>query len=167
MDCNSFITLYNILEEKYIVKDGREIKIEEQVAIFLLAIGHNERNCACQNTFQHSRQTISKYVNLVLRAICQLVKEYISRSNDDTPSKICLSPRFYSYFKKRNSFTKCIGCSWIRHVIPLCFGGWVMQCDRFKRKSYLDNGGYPNIRGLLTPYQSHRYHLSEFNTLGA
>ncbi|KAF3786829.1 hypothetical protein EJ110_NYTH24498 [Nymphaea thermarum] len=79
MDRNSFITLCNILKEKNLVEDGREINIEEQVAIFLLTIGHNERN----------------------------------------------------------------------------------------RKYYLGDGGYPNIRGLLTPYRGHRYHLSEFNALGA
>ncbi|KAF3795970.1 hypothetical protein EJ110_NYTH02641 [Nymphaea thermarum] len=34
-------------------------------------------------------------------------------------------------------------------------------------KYYLDDGGYPNIVGSLTPYQGHRYHMFEFNTLGA
>ncbi|KAF3792582.1 hypothetical protein EJ110_NYTH11078 [Nymphaea thermarum] len=99
MDCNSFITLCNILKEKNLVEDGREINIEEQVAIFLPIVGHNERNRACQNMFKHSGQTISKYVNLILRALCQLGKEYISRLNDDTPSKISFNPRFYPYFK--------------------------------------------------------------------
>ncbi|KAF3790699.1 hypothetical protein EJ110_NYTH03084 [Nymphaea thermarum] len=34
-------------------------------------------------------------------------------------------------------------------------------------KYYLGDGGYPNIRGLLTSYRGHRYHLSEFNAPGA
>ncbi|KAF3773580.1 hypothetical protein EJ110_NYTH55031 [Nymphaea thermarum] len=34
------------------------------------------------------------------------------------------------------------------------------------RKYYLGDVGYPNIRGLLTPYRGHRYHLYEFNALG-
>ncbi|KAF3789975.1 hypothetical protein EJ110_NYTH17399 [Nymphaea thermarum] len=87
------------IKEKNLVEDGRAISIEEQVAIFLLTVGHNERNRACQNTFQHSGQTISKYVNLILRALCQLGREYISRPNDDIPSKIRFNPRFYPYFK--------------------------------------------------------------------
>ncbi|XP_031474036.1 uncharacterized protein LOC116246345 [Nymphaea colorata] len=99
MDRSSFITLCNILKEKNLVEDAREISIKEQVAIFLLTVGHNERNRACRNTFQHSSQTISKYINLILRALCQLGKEYISRPNDDTPSKIRFNPRFYPYFK--------------------------------------------------------------------
>ncbi|KAF3791344.1 hypothetical protein EJ110_NYTH14636, partial [Nymphaea thermarum] len=99
MDRNSFITLCNMLKEKNLIEDGWEISVEEQVAIFLLTIGHNERNRACQNTFQHSGQTISKYVNIILGALCQLGMEYISRPNNETPSKIHLNPRFNPYFK--------------------------------------------------------------------
>ncbi|KAF3790249.1 hypothetical protein EJ110_NYTH16822 [Nymphaea thermarum] len=66
MDRNSFITLCNMLKEKNLVEDGREISVEEQVAMFLLTVGHNECNRACQNTFRHSGQTISKYINIIL-----------------------------------------------------------------------------------------------------
>ncbi|KAF3784575.1 hypothetical protein EJ110_NYTH24124 [Nymphaea thermarum] len=72
MDRNSFITLCNILKEKNLVEDAPKINIEEQVAIFILTLGHNECNRACQNTFRHSGQTISKYMKLILRALCQL-----------------------------------------------------------------------------------------------
>ncbi|CAN6483348.1 unnamed protein product [Victoria cruziana] len=34
-------------------------------------------------------------------------------------------------------------------------------------KYYLADGGYPDILGFLTPYQGHRYYLSEFNLLDA
>ncbi|KAF3783320.1 hypothetical protein EJ110_NYTH30353 [Nymphaea thermarum] len=100
-------------DEKILVEDGREISIEEQVVIFLLTVGHNECDRACQNTFQHSSQTISKYVNLILQALCQLGKEYISRLNDDTPSKICFNPCFYPYFKD------CLGAIDGTHI-PVC-----------------------------------------------
>ncbi|CAN6452133.1 unnamed protein product [Victoria cruziana] len=33
-------------------------------------------------------------------------------------------------------------------------------------KYYLADGGYPNIRGLLTPYRGYRYHISKFSTAG-
>ncbi|KAF3791121.1 hypothetical protein EJ110_NYTH14807 [Nymphaea thermarum] len=183
MDCNSFITLCNILKEKNLVQDGRAISIEEQVAIFLLTVGHNEWNRACQNTFQHSGQTISKYVNLILRALCQLDREYISRLNDDIPSKIRFNPRFYPYFKD------CLGDIddtqipvWVRTSEQARFRnrkgtisqnvlavvGFDMRFHYvFAGKYYLGDGGYPNIRGLLTPYRGHRYHISEFNAPGA
>ncbi|CAN6463160.1 unnamed protein product [Victoria cruziana] len=38
---------------------------------------------------------------------------------------------------------------------------WVLY-----RKYYLTDGGYPNIRGLLTPYRGYRYHISEFSIAG-
>ncbi|KAF3785476.1 hypothetical protein EJ110_NYTH27770, partial [Nymphaea thermarum] len=99
LDHNSFITLCNILKERNLVEDGWQITIEEQVAMFLLTVGHNEHNCACQNTFQLSGQTISNYVTLVLRALCQLGKEYIGQPNNDTPYKTRLNPHSCPYFK--------------------------------------------------------------------
>ncbi|XP_049931474.1 uncharacterized protein LOC126409606 [Nymphaea colorata] len=99
MDRNSFITLCDMLKEKNLVEDGREISVEEQFAIFLITVGHNECNRACQNTFQHSGQTIGKYVNIIIRALCQLGEQYISRPNDETPSKIHLNHHFNPYFQ--------------------------------------------------------------------
>ncbi|XP_049933897.1 uncharacterized protein LOC126410073 [Nymphaea colorata] len=59
----------------------------------------NERNRATQNTFQHSGQTISKYVSCVLRAICIMGKDFVNRPNDDVPTKIRRSKRFNPYFQ--------------------------------------------------------------------
>ncbi|KAF3790698.1 hypothetical protein EJ110_NYTH03083 [Nymphaea thermarum] len=80
------------------------ISVEEQVAIFLLTVGHNERNRACQYMFQHSGQTISKYVNVIVRALCQLGMENIRRPNDETPSKIRLNPRYNPYFQMARTY---------------------------------------------------------------
>ncbi|KAF3776597.1 hypothetical protein EJ110_NYTH47760 [Nymphaea thermarum] len=111
MDRNSFITLCNMLKERNLVEDGRAINVKEQVVIFLLTVGHNERNRACQYTFQPSGQTISKYVNVnvIVRALCQLGMENISRPNDETPSKIRLNPRFNPYFKGWASASPAVG----------------------------------------------------------
>ncbi|KAF3795969.1 hypothetical protein EJ110_NYTH02640 [Nymphaea thermarum] len=69
MERHTYMTLCNTLRTRNLLEDARDISVEEQVAIFILTIGHNERNRAAQNTFQHSGQTISKYASLVLRAI--------------------------------------------------------------------------------------------------
>ncbi|KAF3774651.1 putative nuclease [Nymphaea thermarum] len=210
MDRNSFITLCNMLKERNLVEDGRAISVEEQVAIFLLTVGHNERNRACQYTFQCSGQTISKYVNVIIRALCQLGMENISRPNDEIPSKIRLNHRYNPYFQD------CLGAIDGTHI-PICvhtseqsrfrnrkgtlsqnvlavvgfdmrfhyvLAGWEgsatdsrvlysaldSDVDPFvipTGKYYLGDGGYTNIRGLLTPYRGHRYHLTEFNAPGA
>ncbi|KAF3787492.1 putative nuclease [Nymphaea thermarum] len=113
MDRNSFITLCNMLKERNLVEDGRAISVEEQVAIFLLTVGHNERNRACQYMFQHSGQTISMYVNIIVQALCQLGMENIRRPNDETPSKIRLNPRYNPYFQD------CLGALDGTHI-PIC-----------------------------------------------
>ncbi|CAI0401887.1 unnamed protein product [Linum tenue] len=51
--------------------------IEEQLAIFLNIIGHNERNRVIQERFQHSGETISRYFNNVLKSIKSLSREFL------------------------------------------------------------------------------------------
>lgn len=46
-----------------------QVTIEEQMAIFLITIGHNERNRMLQARFQHSGETISRHFNNVLKTI--------------------------------------------------------------------------------------------------
>ncbi|CAN6454412.1 unnamed protein product [Victoria cruziana] len=99
MDQYTYMTLCNILRGRHLLIDARDITVEEQVAIYLQTLGHNRRNRACQNTFQHSGQTISKYFNKVMKAICRLGKEYIKWPNDDILLKIRGKPRYYPYFK--------------------------------------------------------------------
>ncbi|KAF3784578.1 hypothetical protein EJ110_NYTH24130 [Nymphaea thermarum] len=99
MEVHTYMRLCSILRDKNLLEDARDITVEEQVAMLLLTIGHNERNRAVQNTFQHSGQTISKYVSLVLRAICILGKDYVRRSNDEMPAHIRHSKRFFPYFE--------------------------------------------------------------------
>ncbi|CAN6464155.1 unnamed protein product [Victoria cruziana] len=45
--------------------------------------------------------------------------------------------------------------------------GWEGSATYYRvlyKKYYLADEGYPNIRGLLTPYRGYRYHISEFST---
>ncbi|XP_031503213.1 uncharacterized protein LOC116266228 [Nymphaea colorata] len=110
MDKDIYVALCNALKNRNLLHDARDISVEEQVAIFLYSVGHNKRNRASQDTFQHSGQTISKYFNVVLRTICHLGKDYICRLNNDTPAKIQNDPRFYPYFKD------CLGVIDSTHV---------------------------------------------------
>ena len=56
-----YINLSNELRERGLLADSRSVTVEEQVAIFLFTIAHNERNRVMQNRFQHSGETISRY----------------------------------------------------------------------------------------------------------
>ncbi|XP_049935002.1 protein ALP1-like isoform X2 [Nymphaea colorata] len=129
MDQHTYQTLCNTLRSRKLLEDARDISIEEQVAIFLLTIGHNERNRATQNTFQHSGQTISKYVSCVLRAICIMGKDFVKWPNDDMPTKIRRSKRFFPYFQD------CLGAIDGTHV-----PAWVAASEqsRFRnRKGFI------------------------------
>ncbi|KAK1273324.1 hypothetical protein QJS04_geneDACA022212 [Acorus gramineus] len=99
MEPEMYQLLCNTLREKDFLRNTRNISVEEQVAIFLNTVGHNERNRATQHTFQHSGETISRHFNAVLNAICKLGLEYITMPSTDTPLYIRSQSRFFPYFK--------------------------------------------------------------------
>jgi len=72
-----FFQLCRVLRERSLLYDTIHVCIEEQVAIFLNTIGHNLRNRLVGTNFIRSGETISRYFNLVLRAIGELSNELI------------------------------------------------------------------------------------------
>lgn len=106
MNKHVFLKLCDTLRKKNVLHDTAGVMIEEQVAIFLNIIGHNERNRVIQERFRHSGETISRYFNNVLKALKSLSREYLEpppQSTDSTPSEILSCNRFHPYFKD------CIG----------------------------------------------------------
>ncbi|KAK1258135.1 hypothetical protein QJS04_geneDACA024823 [Acorus gramineus] len=86
------------------LKDTNNVFVEEQVGIFLLIVGHNARNRVCQDRFQHSGETISRYFRKVLKACLKLSERIIQPPDfSQTPDQILNSSRFYPAFKD------CIG----------------------------------------------------------
>jgi hypothetical protein len=73
--------------------------MEEQVAMFLHVIGHNQRFRVMHNTFSRSIETISRYFNRVLYAIGELRQEMIKPPFGETASKIRNIKRWFPYFK--------------------------------------------------------------------
>ncbi|XP_026384805.1 protein ALP1-like [Papaver somniferum] len=122
-----FLRLTHILRERKLLRDGRWVTIEEQLAIFLLTIGHNEDNRMLQERFQHSGETISRYFNEVLRAIMELSKELIKPpSFSETPAEILNNSKYFPWFKD------CIGAidgTHIKVIVPLA-----QQTPYFDRK---------------------------------
>jgi hypothetical protein len=73
--------------------------VEEQVAMFLHVVSHNQRFRVMHNTLRRSIETISHHFNQVLYAIEDLRQEMIKPPSAETPSKIQNSKRWYPYFK--------------------------------------------------------------------
>ncbi|KAK7314853.1 hypothetical protein VNO77_33381 [Canavalia gladiata] len=103
MDKHVFHMLCDILRKRSMLRDTAGVMIEEQLAIFLNIIGHNERNRVIQERFQHSGETISRHFNNVLKAIKSLSREVLQPPQLTTPPEILNNARFYPYFKD------CIG----------------------------------------------------------
>ncbi|KAL5726030.1 hypothetical protein ACHQM5_009102 [Ranunculus cassubicifolius] len=117
MEQHSFIRLCKTLTDRGLLKVTRHMSCEEQLGIFLMTIGHNERNRMVCDRFQHSGETISRHFNKVLRAISELSISLIRPpSFDVVPSYIRHNPKYWPYFKG------CIGAIDGTHVsahIPL------------------------------------------------
>ncbi|XP_057984439.1 uncharacterized protein LOC110668288 isoform X5 [Hevea brasiliensis] len=69
MDKRVFHKLCNNLRQRGMLRDTAGVMIEEQLAIFLNIIGHNERNRVIQERFQHSGWEGSAVDSRVLRAV--------------------------------------------------------------------------------------------------
>ncbi|KAI3454827.1 hypothetical protein Pfo_011490 [Paulownia fortunei] len=91
------------------------VSVEEQLAIFLMTIGHDERNKMLQERFQHSGETISRHFNTVLKALMNFsILVIVAPSFEQIPNYIRNNPKYWSHFKG------CIGAiDGIHvHVIP-------------------------------------------------
>ena len=103
MNKDVFGLFCGVLKEKNLLKNSRYLSVEEQVAMFLFIIGHNERHRVVAERFQHSISTTSHYFRKVLKAVCRLSKELITPpSFDVTPPQIRFDPRYYPFFKVQN-----------------------------------------------------------------
>ncbi|KAL1191263.1 hypothetical protein V5N11_001496 [Cardamine amara subsp. amara] len=103
MDKHVFHKLSEILRGKGLLRDTPSVLVEEQVAIFLSIVGHNQRIRVVQERFQRSCETISRHFNTVLKAVKSLSCEFLQPPPLETPPEIVNTKRLYPYFKD------CIG----------------------------------------------------------
>jgi hypothetical protein len=108
-----FYELIKRFRERGLLQDTIHTYVEEQVAMFLHVVDHNQRFRAMHNTFERSIKTISRYFNQVLYAIGQLRQEMIKPPSGETPSKIQNSKRWYPYFKVSWNF-------YLHNLFELC-----------------------------------------------
>jgi hypothetical protein len=103
-----FFNLCNLLRDRHLLRDTINSSIEEQVAMFLHVVGHNQRFRVIHQNFRRSMETVSRYFREVLYAIGELRGEMIRPPSNETPLKIRNNPRWHPYLK----VNKLLGC-WV------------------------------------------------------
>ncbi|XP_062075958.1 protein ALP1-like [Humulus lupulus] len=102
------------------IKDTREIKVEEAVAIFLIIVGQNVGMRLIADRFQHSLETIDRHFHLTLKAICKLGQDIIRPTQSSLPSHIVNSSKYYprvdAQIPPRENMGNCIGAIDGTHV---------------------------------------------------
>jgi hypothetical protein len=83
-----FYELVKRFRERKLLQDSIRTCVEEQVAMFLSVIGHNQRIRVMHNTLRRSIETISRYFNQILYTIGELRQEMIKPPSGETQSKI-------------------------------------------------------------------------------
>nr|XP_043639522.1 protein ALP1-like [Erigeron canadensis] len=76
MDIYTFTKLCKILENRGGLSNSKNMLVDEQVAMFLHTLAHNEKNRNIGIMFKRSGETICRYFKLVLKAVCQVHKEF-------------------------------------------------------------------------------------------
>ncbi|XP_056164296.1 uncharacterized protein LOC130137373 [Syzygium oleosum] len=154
MERHVFLNLYGLLKSRGWLADSRYVRVDEQVAMFLLMICHKNSNRAVCERFQRSGETVSKYFGAVLKAVLELAKEItVPPSFDVVPEEIRIEPKFNRYFNG------CIGAMNGTHIhatVP------ERMQTRFRGKYYAVDSGYASSPGFLTPFKGKRYHIPEF-----
>ena len=88
------------LRSRGLLEDTINVSIEEQVAMFLKFVGHRWTNRSGGFEFLRSGETVSRYFNSVLDALCILSRDIITMRTTETHTKISSSPgRFHPYFE--------------------------------------------------------------------
>lgn len=99
MNLEAFDRLVYILKGTGRLHDTIHCNVAEQLAIFLHAVAHNEKNRTLKCYFKRSGATISYYFNEVMYAIISSHDEFIKPPRGETPQEIRDNPRFWPYFK--------------------------------------------------------------------
>ncbi|XP_071685403.1 uncharacterized protein [Lolium perenne] len=105
-----FYALVKTFWDRGLLTDSIHTSVEEQVAMFLHVVGHNQRFRVIHNTFRRSTETFSRYFQQVLCTIGELRGEMIKPTSMNTPTKIKNNYRWFPYFMD------CIGAIDGTHV---------------------------------------------------
>jgi len=94
-----FFQLYDLFRNRALLRGSISSNIEEQVAMFLLVVGHNQRFRVIEPLFMRSLETISRYFHEVLYAVGELRNEMIVPPSSAVHPKINNSRKWNPFFK--------------------------------------------------------------------
>jgi hypothetical protein len=102
IDAATFQSLCFQLKNQYELKASKRICIFKKIGMFLYTIALCASNMKVQERFQHSKETISRYFNEVLKSVCSPATDLIQPANPEfvsTPREILNNPRYMPHFK--------------------------------------------------------------------
>nr|XP_011465926.1 PREDICTED: uncharacterized protein LOC105351954 [Fragaria vesca subsp. vesca] len=94
------------------MRDTRNVSVEEMVVMFLHILAHHEKNRIIQDRFLHYEEKISRYFNVVLRAVLRLQGQLLKKP-EPVPEN--------SSYEKWKWFKNCLGVldeTYIRVHVP-------------------------------------------------
>jgi len=94
-----FFALCNLFRGRGLVRETSVCSVEEQVAIFLHVVGHNQRFRVVHQSFRRSIETVSRVFHQVLYGVGKLRNEMIKPPTTGTDPKIMGSQRWYPYIQ--------------------------------------------------------------------
>jgi hypothetical protein len=153
MTPNMFISLHDLLEEKYGLKSSTKTSSIKALGLFLWMVGAPQSVRQAEDMFQRSLGTVSNLFHKVLNCLKDLVDDIIKLVDPQfrTMHPRLSNPRFFSYFKN------CIGAidgTHVQCVVPnnkfvqylnrkSITSQNVMACCDFDMRFTFINAGWP------------------------
>lgn len=97
-----FFNLVRLMKENHLLVDTIHCSVEEQLAMSLHILGHKTKNRVMKIEFIRSGETVSRYFNKVLGAICELRDRFLKQAPNETPTEVEESSYYFPYFKVNN-----------------------------------------------------------------
>lgn len=94
-----FFCLCETFRSKGLLHDNAGVSVEEQVAMFLHVVGHNQRFRVVHQSFRRSIETVHRHFHQVLFAVGELRSEMIKPPSTTTHPKILGSHRWNPYLQ--------------------------------------------------------------------
>ncbi|XP_020259765.1 uncharacterized protein LOC109836312 [Asparagus officinalis] len=143
----AFFKLVEVMKANGLLKDTRNVQVEEQLAMFLSIVGHKTKNRIIRTEFIRSGETVSRYFNKVLQAMNGLRDRYMKQASKEVPEEIANNSNYFPYFKD------CIGLIDGTHVDAVLPSDLVA---RFRGRK----GVTQNILAACTPNKLFTYVLA-------